>query len=217
MKKSGSMQVEEDRCIFLNELCGKIADRIEMGAPTVATIKRAARRQRKALFKYGRLSWSTLRTFYYAWKRTPSPEVFRRHYLAAGHFHKKVPIALLVEFLDRLAGERIVPAATAIQTLRADWKMGRSIPGLGTWREFPRRQHGEAVTRATAPRFPFSKSTLYLQLCCGRPGEYQRRISAALRAQGELNRFTAYIEARRTALEAQRAHEPLGVPFSQQR
>jgi hypothetical protein len=150
------------------------------------------------------------------WRKSSSPETHRRRYRGVGRFRRHVPVALLVEFISRMAGERIVPAATAMQTLRADWKMGRSIPGLGSWREWLRHQRGETATRATAPRFPFSRSTLYFSLCGGRPGEYQRRISAALRAQSQLNRFAAYIEARRADLEAQRAHEPLGASFSQQ-
>jgi hypothetical protein len=216
MKKPGSTELEDAHCQFLHQLCEQIAEAIENGTPVVAAIKRAARCRRKALFKRGHLSWERLRALYYEWKHTRSPDIFRRHYAPAGRFQKKVPVALLLEVINRMEEDGFVPVAAVMQSLRSDWRLGRSLPGLGTWQQCLRRLHGEASARALPPRFPFSKSALYSTIFRGMPTGYQQRIFRALRAQAELIRFAAFIDARRTELEAQRAHQSLGLPFSQQ-
>jgi hypothetical protein len=149
----------------------------------------------------------------YRWRQNRSPEVFRRNYKPG---KPRIPAALVSEFLNRLAGDRVLTAADVMRSLRADWCAGRSIPGLGTWSEYLRRLHGELASGATPPRFPFSNRTLVRYLAAGKPGAWQRRIIAARRAQRELERFYAYIEARRSDLESRRTHEPLGTPFPQQ-
>ena len=183
------------------------------GLTAKAAIRLAARRQRAKLFRHGHLSRARLTMLLYRWRQNRSPEVFRRHYKPG---LPRVPAALVSEFLNRLSADRIVPAATVTQSLRSDWRLGRSLPGLGTWREWMRRLHGESSSRMTPPRFPFANKTLVRYLGGRTPGDWQRRIVAARRAQQELNRFSEFIEARRRDLEARRAHEPLGTPFSQQ-
>lgn len=210
--KPGAIGCEDDRCEFLHRLCEFIETRIREGAPVMAAFRQAAKHQRKRLFKHGSLSPARITSLFYIWRKTRSPEVFRRHYIPG---KPRIPLALVLEFLNRLASDRIVPGAAVIHSLRADWRLGRSIPGLGTWRDHLRRLHGESSSRINPPRFPFATKTLIRYLAAGKPGDWQRRIIAALRAQRELARFLEFIEARRTALESRRAHESLGG-FSQQ-
>ena len=214
--KPGKIKIEPERCAFLHALCQEIDASRSAGMTVMAAVRWARRRRRAHLFVRGRLSVGTLREHYYRWKKSPLLETHRRQYRPAGIFNRRIPIALLAEFLNRLAGERIVPAATALQSLRAEWKMGKPLPGLGTWREYLVRERGEQALRSTAPRFPFSRSSLYEALSGQAPGEYSLRISGALNAQREIARFNSFIESRRAALENRRAHEPLGKPLSQQ-
>lgn len=204
---------EDERSDYLHQLCGLIEAWSGQGMPVGAAIKHAARRRSMRLFKHGRLSRARLTNLFYIWRKNRSPEVFRRHYVPG---KPRIPLALAVEFLNRLVIDRVVTAAAVVQSLRSDWRLGRSIPGLGTWNEYLRRLHGESSTRVTPPRFPFSKKTFSRCLGAGKPGAWQRRIVAARRAQRELHGFVEFVEARRAELEARRSHEPLGTPFSQQ-
>jgi len=211
--KPGAIGYEDERCDYLHQLCGWIEMKIREGLTARAAIRLAARHRRMRLFKHGHLSRPRLTMLLYRWRRNRSPEVFRRHYKPG---KPRIPAALVSEFLNRLASDRVVTAAAVMRSLRADWLAGRSIPGLGTWAEYLHRLHGELAS-AAPPRFPFSNRTLVRCLGAGRPGAWQHRIIAALRAQRELERFTNFIEARRGELEARRSHEPLGTPWSQQK
>lgn len=143
---------------------------------------------------------------YYRWRKNPVPEVFVRRYKPT---QPSIPPQLIEEFLNRLAGERIVPASVALASMRADWQMGRPLPGLGTWREYLRKRHGDAASRRVPPPFPFGRASFYWYLG-GRDGcDYHRRISQALSAQRELARFLDFIEQRRCALARALRHEPL--------
>ena len=199
------MIVEDERSAFLHLLCQEIADGRAAGMTVWQAVRRARRHRRASLFRHGRLSCSSLLRCYYAWRRERTPEVFLRHYKPG---KPRVPVALVLEFLNRLAGERVVSAATAMRSLRSDWQMGVSIPGLGTWRAYVRRTRGESALRATPPAFPCSYHTLCRYLAPKNPEAYGRRAAAALRAQRELNRFLDFIESRRRDLEARTAHEP---------
>lgn len=186
--------------------------KIREGLSARAAIRLAARHQRARLFKRGHLSRPRLTVLLYRWRQNRSPEVFWRGYKPG---KPRIPAALVSEFLNRLAGDRVLTAAAVMRSLRADWAAGKSIPGLGTSAEYSSRLHGE-LSPAAAPRFPFSNLTLVRYLGAGTPKAWQRRIIAARRAQRELERFTEFIEARRSELEARRAHEPLGRPFGKQ-
>jgi len=213
---SRNTPTEDARCAFLHGLCQEIDSLRAAGYTVAAALRRARRRRRVRLFIHGHMSFGALRDHYYRWRKSPSPEVHRRRYRLAGGFARRIPIALLVEFLNRMAGVRIVPAATVLQSLRVDWKMGRPLPGLGTWREYRLRTGGEQALRSTAPHFPFSRSALYAALAADVPSEYARRISAALQAQRDLARFYSFVDRQRAALEKRRARESLGTPISQQ-
>jgi len=209
------MKKETERCAFLHTLCQEIDSLRAAGLTVNAALRQARRHRRTSLFCRGRMSFGALRDHYYQWKKNPVPEAHRRQY-STGRSKRRIPIALLAEFLNRLAGERIVPAAAAMQSLRADWKMGRPLPGLGAWREYVLRVNGEQTLRSTAPRFPLSRSSVYEALASEASGEYARRISSVLKAQREIDRFNSFIEERRAILEERRAHEPLGKPLSHQ-
>ena len=214
LAQSPLLSREDERCNYLAKLFAWIELKISEGLTAKAAIRLAAGHQRTMLFKHGHLSRAHLTVLLYRYRQNRSPEIFRRHYVPG---KPRIPLALVLEFLNRLATDRIVTAATVTQSLRAEWRLGRSIPGLGTWNEYLRRLHGESSSRMTPPRFPFSDKTFARCLGVGKSGAWQRRIIAARRAQRELAQFIAFIEARRNALEARRAHEQLGIPFSQQR
>ena len=196
---------ESARASFINRLCQEIEASRAEGKTIWQAIRRARRHSRARLFRHGRPSLGSLVRYYYTWRRERTPEVFLRHYKPG---KPRVPVALVLEFLNRLAGERVVSAATAMRSLRSDWQMGVSIPGLGTWRAYLLRTRGESALRATPPAFPFSYRTLCRYLAPKNPEAYGRRAAAALRAQRELNRFLDFIESRRRDLEARTAHEP---------
>ena len=201
---------ESARASFINRLCQEIEASRAEGKTVWQAIRRARRHSRARLFRNGRPALGSLVRYYYTWRRERTAEVFLRHYKAG---KPRVPVALMLEFLNRLAGERVVSAATAMRSLRSDWQMGATVPGLGTWHDYMRRTRGESVLRATSPAFPFSYRTLCRYLAPKNPEAYGRRGAAALRAQRELNSFLAFIDARRRDLEARTAHEPLGQSF----
>jgi hypothetical protein len=205
--KTTAQQREDARCLYLHRLLQQIDLWMIAGATVNQAIGRARRKRRRSMFKNGRLSQSGLINLYYRWRKSPGPESVRRHY-APGP--ARIPLALVDEFLNRLTSDRVVTASAVMQSLRSDWKLGRSIPGLGTWREYWRRLHGENAQRAVPPAFPASARTFYTYLGSTRADSYQQRINSALRAQRELNRFLGFIETRRAVIAAQRCHEPLG-------
>jgi len=187
--KPGSMKIENERCAFLHGLCQEI-DRLRASGLTVkGAVRRVRLRRRMRLFTRGRLSFSALLTHYYTWRKWPSLEAHWRLYRTGANPKRRIPIALYIEILNRLAGDRILPAATVVRSMHIDWKAGKSMPGLGTWREYLLRLNGERALPSTPPPFPCSRTSLYQALGGDTSGEYCRRISAALRAQRELARF----------------------------
>lgn len=202
-------QREAARSAFLEQLCRQIEQWRVAGATLSQAIRKARNFRRVRLFKHGRLSRGSLIRLYYAWRENRTPAVFVRNYKAGG-FKPRIPLALIEEFLNRLTADRVVSAKAVMQSLRSDWKLGRSIPGLGTWPEYWQRLHGEAALRTVPPAFPVSVTTLYSYLSSSTPGAYQKRIASALRAQSELNRFFNFIENQRATITARRGHELLG-------
>lgn len=207
-RKPNKADSEAARCRFLDRLCRDIERAIEGGLTAQAAVSKAAGRQRRKLFKHGRLSRSRLTVLFYAWRKSRSPEVFRRNYKPG---KARVPLALIEEFLNRLEGGKVVPAAVVMRSLRSDWSLGRSIPGLGTWKDYVRAHHGLDCIRVSAPRFPVSSRTLFRVLEGNRPGEYRRRIQAALAAEAELVRYARLLDAARKRITNLRRHERLGV------
>lgn len=202
-------QREAARCAFLHHLCGQIEQWRVAGATVKQATTRARKMRRRLLFKYGRLSRSRLTNLYYIWRRQPTAATFLRNY-KPGNFRTRVPLALIEEFLNRLAADKVVPAKAVMRSLRSDWRSGKPIPGLGTWQEYCRRRHGDASPRTVAPPFPVSATSFYGFLSTSTPAAYHQRIVSALRAQRELNRFLAFIEARRNEVTVRRRHELLG-------
>ncbi len=201
-----SQKNEAARCAFLHALCGEIEAATARGITRKTAVARAARRQRVKLFARGHLSRVRLTRLFSAWRKVRLPEVFRRHY-KPGRPH--IPASLVLDFLNRMAGERVVSAAGTMRSLRNDWQMGHAIPGLGTWSDYERRTRGESSRRTAPPEFPFSYRTFCRYLAPKAPDTYAQRIAAALRAQRELDRFMHHIETRRGEIEARTAHEPM--------
>lgn len=199
--------LESQRCEYLHRLCRQIEGMIEAGQPAKTAIGRAARRQNQRLFKHGRLSLGRLTVLFYAWRKSRSPEVFRRNYQPG---KPRVPFELIEEFLNRLQADKVVSVSAVIQSLRSDWRMGRSIPGLGTWQQYVRRHKGTDCIRISAPRFPISVRTLFRVLEGQRPGEYRRRIKAALQAEAELVRYARFLEENRQRINRRLRHELIG-------
>ena len=207
-KRHRASDREQERVAFLHSLFLRIQERIANGSTLKSAIAWAARRRRSRLFCRGMLGKSSLVYYYYVWRRNPVPEVFRRHFKAP---ERRLPFHLVLEWVNRLDGDRIISAAAALRSLRLSWERGESLPGIGTWREFVRRERGQrAADRTMPPRWPFGKSVFYAYLGDGGRGAWHRRLTAALRAQQELQRFEDFIAARRADLERRIAHEPIG-------
>ena len=198
---------EFGRAVCLARICMTIQDLRESGATLHQAIQRVRKRSNRLYFKKGTLSEGALKTHYYRWEKTRLVNVLIRQFKPN---EPEIPLALLEEFLNRINADQVVSASVVISTLRADWKMGKALPGLGTWNQYLRLRHGVTALPSMPPRFPFSKSTFYRYLSrCG-GSKYQQRITKALRAQQELERFTDFIESQRDFISAARLKEPLG-------
>lgn len=199
---------EHRRSEVLHQLCLQIELSRDKGMTLRQAIRLARKRRHSALGNKGRLSQGGMIRHFYRWRHQRTAAVFVRSYLP---MQPVIPLALVDEFLNRLVADRLVRAATVMASLRSDWQMGKSLPGLGTWREYWQRKHGVSALRSVPPAFPVGRSTFYAYLATLSPADYHRRITVALRAQRELERFFSFIESRRNALAAKRRHEPLGA------
>lgn len=188
------------RAEYLHAEFSKIAARIEAGEGVVKSFRALARRSSRHLLRR-RLSEGSIRNLYYVWRKSPSPETLVRKYGQGAAV--RFPAALLLEFLNRLTQPEIVSAHVAFQSIKADWKRGIPLPGIGSWRQT------SGTKRSTPPPLPFSRSTFYEHLTRYSPQSLQRLSSAALSGQRDIRRFEAYIEARRAALMRQTQHEPI--------
>lgn len=206
-------QRERLRGEVLHQLCLQIEASRADGLTVRRAVQKARRRPRSVLGVRGRLSLGGMTMLYYRWITQRSPKAFTRNYRPR---KPVIPPALVEEFLNRLVTDRVVPASAVMASLRADWQMGKSLPGLGTWRDYWRRKHGEDSPRGMPPPFPVSRSTFYAFLATSAPADYQKRIAVALSAQRELSRFLSFIESRRSALALKRRHESLGAQISPQ-
>ena len=134
---------EDARSLWLHRLCQEIEAHRAEGATVAAAVRLVRRRRQKRLIRRGRLSRSRLTNLFYLWRKSPTPAVFRRNYQGA---RSEIPLALAEEFLNRLVADRVVPAAAVMASLRSDWRMGKALPGIGTWQDYWRRKHGVAAT-----------------------------------------------------------------------
>ncbi|MCW5549164.1 MAG: hypothetical protein KIT44_09390 [Opitutaceae bacterium] len=213
-KPANAAERETARCEFLHQLCCQIHRQIAAGSKAGDAIRAASHRRRKQLFKHGRLSRQRLTVLYYEWRRNPSPKIFFRHYKPG---LPRVPAALQEEFINRLlAAPRIVPAAVILRTMRAAWRAGEALPGVGSWRDYDLRRHGSQFVRVQPPRFPYSDASLFRAISGPSGRSYQQRVIAALQGQAAVERYYRFLESRKAAIAHRRRHEPLGTPFRQQ-
>src|SRR5690242_16853771 len=132
-----ALRDEQARCQFLHRLFEQVEARLSAGITFAEAIRRAGQRRNIRAFKHGKLSRGSLIRLFYSWRKNRSPAAFLLHYKPG---KTRIPVALAEEFLSRLAAERVVSAATVMHSLRTDWRLGRSVPGLGTWRDYVRRK-----------------------------------------------------------------------------
>ena len=134
--------------------------------------------------------------------RAKSSGVLYRRY--RGPDRRCVPEELVIEFLNRLCGERVRSAAAVIRSLKLDWAAGEALPGIGSWRSSStvRRGLGGGRKPQRSATVASSRSTFMPIWHFRYRVEYQRRICSALRAQAELANFFKFIDTRRCCLEA---------------
>lgn len=182
---------EKARVEYLHAAFSEIEAQSVAGARVVPALHALSRRRSRYLPR-GKYSRGSILSLYYRWRKNRSPSALLRNYRSTKN--RRIPPALILEFLNRLVQSEIVSAHAAINSLRSDWRRGIALPGIGTWRE---RCGG---TRCTAPRFPFSKTAFYDLLSRNSKSRFQRLATMALRGQRDVRRFEAFIEARREAL-----------------
>ena len=179
------------------------------GRTIEAAIDRIAKCQDRVSLGGRALSRRTLRTLFWRWQKHHSASKLVRNYKPG---KVRIPEELGLEFLNRLTGGDIISAAAVMDSLRADWKRGVPIPGLGTWQEWARNHWGEKGWKRTmAPRFPVSTRSAYRFLDRGRPGEFCRLIRAALRGQRDVSRLLNHAGRCRDRLEAGLSHRPFAA------
>jgi hypothetical protein len=105
------------------------------------------------------VSTGTLRREYGKWKKAGRcPEALLPDYKPG---QQKVPDELVAE-LHRLATMPGIKAfSVAVKALMLRWKDGGEVPGLGCWLDWWRENHSNEPMPASAPDFPFKRSTLY--------------------------------------------------------
>ncbi|HWZ95537.1 MAG TPA: hypothetical protein VNW30_10110 [Opitutaceae bacterium] len=124
MKARNTRDQESERAIFLHEVFLKIKKRIANGDTLKSAIAWAARRRNFRLIREGMLGENRLVALYYIWRQNPSPKVFHRHYKGP---ERRIPIDLALEALNRMAGDKVRPAAIVIRELRNDFSAGQRI------------------------------------------------------------------------------------------
>ena len=207
--KSTMREREAARAAYLASLFEKADTLYQSGeCRTIEeAIGRTSKHQQRSVLGGRVLSCRTLRILFWRWQKDRSASKLERNYKPG---KARIPAELALELLNRLAGGNIISAAAAMESLRADWKRGIAIPGLGTWQEWARKQWGErGWKRTTAPRFPVSMRSMYRLLDRGRPGEFHRVIGAALRGQRDLARFMNHLEGCRDRLASRMRHDPM--------
>ena len=212
MKKNKAIRTDEAaRAAYLAGLFEKAEALYQSGeCRTIEeAIDRISKNQNRAVLGGRTLCPRTLRTLFWRWQKAGrSVAALMRNYKPG---KARIPAEFAIEFLNRLSGGNVISAAAAMESLRADWKRGEAVPGLGTWQEWARRYWGErGWKRTTAPRFPVSMRSMYRLLDRGRAGEFSRRIGAALRGQRDLARFANHLECCRDRLTSRMRHEPMG-------
>lgn len=102
-----------------------------------------------------------LRKLYAAWRRTRD---WRELINAALEGKPKSPVpADFIDHFNALVDGNPRSIAAVIKRLRADWTLGRHIPGYGTWQEWWQRLHpGRPLPRVAPPHPPgWTTRTLY--------------------------------------------------------
>jgi hypothetical protein len=199
---------EAGRRQFLHKLFCQIETDVAAGLKLRMAIDRARRHRRCRHIKNGRLSEASMYRLLTLWKRRRSPESLSRQFKGPP---RRLPLQLVLEFINRLDSDGTFSAAFALRSMRTSWERGESLPGVGTWRDYARRQWGgRGAKRMQPPRFPWSKSSFYAFLSGCRGREFQHRATSALGARYELQRFADFLGARRLEIERLISHEPIG-------
>ena len=204
--KASHLDREAARSEYLHRTFVAIEQRIADGATLKSAITWAHRR-RSRFHSRGRLARPTLYVNFYRWRAVKLPETLVRNFHAPD---RRCPVELVLDLLNRIGGPQIIPVAAALRAVRVSWEKNENIPGCGCWVDYVRRHGGDkAARRVTPPRFPFGKTILYAYLAGDLGREFQERLVSARRAQRELESFSAYIDARKRALEKTIQHQPM--------
>ncbi len=157
-------EAERERALLLHRICGNISGHVAGGETVHKAIKRIVRRSRYGHFKIAargktrivKLATSTMFKLFAKWKRSPAPTAFYRAYRPG-----KAPLPPLTvrEFKRRCLLPKTPSIQQAFESMAHDWKAGKPVPGLGTWRTWARLHPPCVVGDPNAPAFPYSPSS----------------------------------------------------------
>ncbi len=159
---------QRQRCMALHSICLQIQNRRACGIALKIALQEACKRHSGRVLgefngraKMLSLSFSTLRRAYTRWSRNGHcPASFKVDYKGP---KTQMPPELILEFQRRATLEGMEAISRAIDWLKADWRDGKELPGLGTWKEWwvrdDRTKH--LPLPDGPPEFPFSDRTLY--------------------------------------------------------
>jgi hypothetical protein len=152
---------EQQRALLLHRICSGIAARIALGASLKKAIRQAVNRAGRGEFKLGgnrklKFSRQSLLRYFYDWLKKPSPKTFLHRYKPG---KAMIPERLGREFLRRCVRNK--SAAESYESLRADWKAGKWIPGVSSWRTWVLKNAPHLAHSPTPPAFPYSIRTFH--------------------------------------------------------
>jgi len=149
---------QRDRALLLHRICSELTTAQAEGKSLHREIVRAVKKYRRARLglaeKPFRISKSRLYFLHERWLENPTPLAFVLGYRSGRH----CPAGLVREYIRRCLQRNSSSVVAVFEKLESDWKAGRSIPGLGTWRTWARKHLDEMSFEP--PAFPYSRRTL---------------------------------------------------------
>lgn len=169
---------EERRLQRLNKAFVEVCEAVAQGEKLTLALKRMRARQLRA--PYVGYSLPSLYRLYFRWRRDPRPETLAKNYRPG---KARVCQETLDDFTRRLRANPTASVREVYEQMRNDWRRGKRLPGIASWRGKHR----------AAPRFPVSEPTLRRHAAALLPlpwTEQRRRRMAALR---EIERLDAIL------------------------